>query len=328
MDDTVRLCQQWTTVGTSLSALWRRVPHSALVVILVVGIVIQVTAMLLTLVVLPLLTRRSNPYFPLCSRLQQSSVIALMVWTSIQPILYQEWSNAQFVTESITLLGGLFLLQAAQAINTTTTTKPSSSSSPGSLSHRTIRHYRHRVALLSLMGRWLLPTMYLYYAYQALQSLSIWQETDTVWAYSYIVSLNILQAVVCCGAVIVTGISLVLGLGSRKMAVLLGTVQLIATCRQHAIWNYVRYVHHGNNDDDDGVWIYRNMPVPSASYWDDSTTVTWNDVADHVFDLHRYYFFLGLSTTAAVWLLALHGPGRVAVEAQEDVLPVRVWRPE
>ena len=37
-------------------------------------------------------------------------------------------------------------------------------------------------------------------------------------------------------------------------------------------------------------------------------------------DLHRYYFFHGLSTSGALLLLAQFGPGKIAVEEDEVLL--------
>ena len=45
-----------------------------------------------------------------------------------------------------------------------------------------------------------------------------------------------------------------------------------------------------------------------------------------VFDLTRYYFFQGVSTTGALLLLAQYGPGEMAVEENEVLLPVTVTR--
>ena len=39
-----------------------------------------------------------------------------------------------------------------------------------------------------------------------------------------------------------------------------------------------------------------------------------------IFDLHRYYFFQGLSTSGALLLLAQFGPGELAVEEDEELL--------
>ena len=40
----------------------------------------------------------------------------------------------------------------------------------------------------------------------------------------------------------------------------------------------------------------------------------------HLVDLHRYYFFQGLSTTGALLLLAQYGPGELAVQEDEVLL--------
>ena len=48
---------------------------------------------------------------------------------------------------------------------------------------------------------------------------------------------------------------------------------------------------------------------------------TWVQVNPWYFgDLHRYYFFQGLSTSGALLLLAQFGPGELAVEADEILL--------
>ena len=51
-------------------------------------------------------------------------------------------------------------------------------------------------------------------------------------------------------------------------------------------------------------------------------TVTGCMESYHIFDLHRYYFFQGLSTSGALLLLAQFGPGKIAVEENEVILPV------
>ena len=43
---------------------------------------------------------------------------------------------------------------------------------------------------------------------------------------------------------------------------------------------------------------------------------------EQIYDLHRYYFFQGLSTSGALLLLAQFGPGEMAVEKDEVLLPV------
>ena len=49
-------------------------------------------------------------------------------------------------------------------------------------------------------------------------------------------------------------------------------------------------------------------------------TVTGCMESYHIFDLHRYYFFQGLSTSGALLLLAQFGPGEIAVQEDEVLL--------
>ena len=42
--------------------------------------------------------------------------------------------------------------------------------------------------------------------------------------------------------------------------------------------------------------------------------------SEEIFELHRYYFFQGLSTSGALLLLAQFGPGEIAVEEDEVLL--------
>ena len=39
-----------------------------------------------------------------------------------------------------------------------------------------------------------------------------------------------------------------------------------------------------------------------------------------IYDLHRYYFFQGLSTSGALMLLVMFGPGEIAIEEDEELL--------
>eukprot|EP00592_Proboscia_alata_P023508 CAMPEP_0194412262 /NCGR_PEP_ID=MMETSP0176-20130528/10711_1 /TAXON_ID=216777 /ORGANISM="Proboscia alata, Strain PI-D3" /LENGTH=57 /DNA_ID=CAMNT_0039214909 /DNA_START=310 /DNA_END=480 /DNA_ORIENTATION=- len=38
---------------------------------------------------------------------------------------------------------------------------------------------------------------------------------------------------------------------------------------------------------------------------------------EHIYDLYRYYFFLGLSTLGALLLPAQYGPGKIAAQKDE-----------
>jgi len=71
-----------------------------------------------------------------------------------------------------------------------------------------------------------------------------------------------------------------------------------------------------------GEWVYdeENMSIPSVAL---PTDVGLSDFEpEQIYDLHRYYFFLGLSTSGALLLLAQYGPGKIAAQKDEVLLPV------
>jgi len=72
----------------------------------------------------------------------------------------------------------------------------------------------------------------------------------------------------------------------------------------------------GQEIETDEVGIRKSMPhvaLPMDNSPDDFEP--W-----HIVDLHRYYFFQGLSTSGALLLLAQFGPGKLAIEEDEVVL--------
>ena len=52
-----------------------------------------------------------------------------------------------------------------------------------------------------------------------------------------------------------------------------------------------------------------------------SKDMTPGDISSNeIYDLHRYYFFQGLSASGALLLLAQIGPGELAIEEDEELL--------
>jgi hypothetical protein len=155
----------------------------------------------------------------------ESAIKALLGWVIAQPVLYAQLANFEFVAESLSLVGGLLIL----------------------LAHLSEQHrvFGRRVPLgggalcapdaepevaiarTQLIGRLLLPTVYLYHAMVLLSNL-----TDDSF------SMFLVNAVVLVGLVL--GCALVAaGLKSRAVALALAVVNLGFVCYHHPFFRYV-----------------------------------------------------------------------------------------
>lgn len=104
------------------------------------------------------------------------------------------------------------------------------------------------------------------------------------------------------------------GLRSRAVALVLALFSLAFVFFQHSFFRYVWL--------EGGDWKYdEDMPMPKVALPEDvsPTDLTMAEILD----LHRYYFFLGLSSSGALLLLAQFGPGKLAVQNSEVILPIR-----
>lgn len=219
---------------------------------------------------------------------------ALIGWVIAQPLLYAQLSNFEFVAESLSLVGGLLMLRAHLVFDQART----------NIGNR-----------MQLLGRLLLPMMYLYYTGQFLFSAFTLDETNSVFSFFSSLSMFVVNVILLISLVI--GSMLVAaGLKSRVIALLLATFNLGFVFYQHPFFNMIRIK--------DGEWKYieENMTMPHV-------VLTTDDILSSDFDeeqiyyLHRYYFFLGLSTSGALLLLAQFGPGKIAVQKDEIILPTR-----
>lgn len=212
---------------------------------------------------------------------------ALIGWTIAQPLLYAQLSNSEFVAESLSLLGGLLMVRA------------------------------HLVpdagAVTQLIGRMMLPIVYMYHAGLFLLSAFTLEETGSFASFVSSLSMFVVYTAVLVGLAI--GSSLVAaGLKSRLIALVLAIINLGYVFYEHP---FFRFVWRKN-----GKWVYdeENMSFPSVAL---PTDVGLSDFEpEQIYDLHRYYFFLGLSTSGALLLLAQYGPGKIAAQKDEVLLPV------
>ena len=214
---------------------------------------------------------------------------ALIGWAIVQPVLYAQLSNFEFVAESVSLIGGLLLLRA----------------------HLVFEHARHGAgARTQLLGRLLLPTMNLYYIGPFLFSAFTLNETNSLATYikslsMFVVNTLLVVALMICCALVAAGLK------SRLIAFVLALINLQYVFHNHPFFRYTWYEH--------GEWKYDlNMKIPHVAL---ASSTSQLDFA-MIYALHRYYFFLGISTSAALLLLAQFGPGEIAVQKKEILIPV------
>jgi len=158
---------------------------------------------------------------------------------------------------------------------------------------------------VQIAGRMLLPTMYLHCAWHVLMSATTYEETNSF--AMYIASLSLFIVYILVAVVLAISFALIaVGLKSRYIALLFGLTNLGIVTYQHPFFLYIWL--------EGGEWKYdEEMPFPK-----DVSKTTDLEAA---YNLQRYYFFLGLSTSGALLLLAYIGPGEFAVQKDEILLP-------
>eukprot|EP00531_Pseudo-nitzschia_arenysensis_P020657 CAMPEP_0116123110 /NCGR_PEP_ID=MMETSP0329-20121206/4571_1 /TAXON_ID=697910 /ORGANISM="Pseudo-nitzschia arenysensis, Strain B593" /LENGTH=162 /DNA_ID=CAMNT_0003616999 /DNA_START=418 /DNA_END=906 /DNA_ORIENTATION=- len=157
--------------------------------------------------------------------------------------------------------------------------------------------------------------MYFYYAWLFIYYDFSNEETSDYLAFFASLSKSVVDTMVIV-AMIVGSVLLFFGLKSRAVAFLLAFVNLGFVTYLHPFFRYISF--------EDGQWKYDelNMPSPQVALAKDISQEDLLYDPAQVYDLHRYYFFLGLSTSGALLLLAQFGPGEIAVQKTEVLLPV------
>lgn len=244
-----------------------------------------------------------------------ATTLALIGWTIVQPLLHSQVLNAELTSESLSLIGGLLMLrvhllakqQQQQATSTCERKNPSNRKTPTFSSKRAL-------VLTQLVGRLLLPTAYLYHAGRFLFSAYILDETNNLAAYVSSLSVFVVNSAMLV-ALVIGSMLVATGLKSRTIALWLALLNLCFVFYQHPFFRFLSLGKGGEwKVDEDTMWM------PSVSL---PTGVTPFDLDPwQIYDLHRYYFFLGLSTSGALLLLAQFGPGEIAMQNDETLLPV------
>jgi len=222
---------------------------------------------------------------------------ALIGWTIAQPVLYAQLLNFELVAESLSLIGGLLILRAHL------------------VSH--LVSEPERQTQTKLVARLLLPLAFLYHGGVIVSSAVTLDETNNMGAFLSELTMFPVYIAVFVGLIISSAL-VAAGLKSRSVSLFMALLNLIYIFSQHPFFLFIRYKG--------GEWVYnvtseRNYKLPVAVLPSDFEV--YADMGpERIYELHRYYFFLGLSTSGALLLLAQYGPGQIAVQKDEMLLSV------
>lgn len=221
---------------------------------------------------------------------------ALIGYAILQPVLYMQLTNIEFVAQSLSVIGGLLILRAhlsEQAMRVGRRAPLGAAAPEAAIAHT------------QLIGRLLIPAVYVYHAGVILCDNLNGAVDHTEYSSLMLASEYAVNAAVLAGLAL--GCALVaVGLKSRTIALVLTVVNLLYTVYQHPFFSYVS--RSGGEWKYDDIKLRTSMPHVAAA----ENLESW-----HIVDLHRYYFFQGLSTSGALLLLTMLGPGEIAVEEDE-----------
>ena len=235
-----------------------------------------------------------------------AAATALIAWVMVQPVLYAQLSNLEFLSESISVLGGLLMLR----VHLISAKRRRLASAPSGKALDSVAD--SSLALARLLGRLLLPAAYVHRAGIYLLRAFALDETADVAAFLSSLSAFAINVALLAGLVVASFL-VAAGLKSRTVALALAAANLCYTAYSHPFLALLRR--------EGGAWA-----VDEDAVWSDAAAAGGASPADltpwQIYDLHRYYFFLGLSTSGALLLLAQLGPGTIAVQRNELLLPV------
>jgi uncharacterized membrane protein YphA (DoxX/SURF4 family) len=266
IDDAIRVASDYTGQADSMRTVGFGDPLSALMPI---GFVLVQTAGALLV-----LTDRSP--------LAEAGCVLLAVWTAAHPFLYAQHSNAEFVVESVSIIGGLLILLSnrralARSMHSGGGTEPATDQ-------------------LQLAGRACLSALYVFYA----QKMARHRLTDGA---EEAPGEALVEGVLLAGLLGLTGL-IVIGLRSRWCALVLALITACTALYSHP-WYAVLWSSRDTYTLEDVVG-YEGTQVPAWVY------------ATH----QRYFFFQQLSTAGALLQLVVHGPGKYSVDEADGPLQV------
>lgn len=207
--------------------------------------------------------------------------------------MYQQLKNAEFVVETLSIMGGLLILLAHLSL-----AKATRGRLLGEADGEEVKRAEERVKRLGLLGRTLLVALFLYSGWTRGHRFM----TNRVYAHVEIAS----WVARCAEGVLGLGLLglcalVVLGMRSRFCALMMACLNFISNMFLHPFWiymfsdSYYKFPEVMESLDDTRM---QNYPMTSELY------------ASH----QRYFFFQSMSYTGALLLLVVHGPGQYSID--------------
>ncbi|KAG8470963.1 hypothetical protein KFE25_009384 [Diacronema lutheri] len=239
----------------------------------------------------------------LLERRELAGCVSLICWCCVHPFLYAQMRNGEFVSETLSVIGGLCIL----------------------LSHlkemRAVRRELLPTGPLQLpgapasdrlcqLGRVLLCSYFVFYFCAKMASIFAGEHRF----HAALVELVLMMLLVyMCAAIVV-------GSRSRRVALGLAVVMCVSNFVFHPFW-YFWAVGSAYVSLDNMKAVATRLPVDmSVLSGADGSTSALLAIADH----ERYFFFQRLSTVGALVLLAVYGPGRHSLdEPSAPAMPER-----
>jgi len=205
----------------------------------------------------------------------------LIVWTTVHPFLYAQQTNFEFVLESVTVIGGLFILLSSERAKSRALQQLPSD----------LKEEKHR---LLLVGRVCVAAVFFYYCakggYERIGGWAGSNHEDPLVAALDGVLLVLLG--------IVTGL-MVFGMKSRACALLLALIMTAS-----ALYTHPWYIT---------MWSTQTFRLSMVVGFNNRKVSAWL-YSDH----QRYFFFQQMSTVGALLQIVVHGPGKYSILDEQN----------
>lgn len=238
----------------------------------------------------------------LFERRELAGCISLICWCCVHPALYAQMRNAEFVSETVSVIGGLCIL-LSHLKEMRSARMDLMPRGPAELPGAPASDW------LCLLGRVLLCSYFAYYGAAKVGSIFAGQLSFHTAVMEMV--LMMLLAYTCA--------AIIIGSRSRRISLGLALVMFVSNFVWHPFWFW--YAIGNEYVSIEGMKaIGTRLPVDISVL---SVTTSGTSLLA-VYDHERYFFFQRLSTVGALILLAAYGPGRHSVdEPSAPVMPER-----